>query len=64
LRPCLSSSLGLDLKTPLRDGAADGDLEAAIRGIVRRKPAGHHFSGTRGKRGAEGPPLEMFRIGG
>jgi cyclic pyranopterin phosphate synthase len=64
LRPCLSSNLGLDLKTPLRGGAADTDLEAAIRGIVRRKPAGHRFSEAPGQRGAEGPPLEMFRIGG
>jgi cyclic pyranopterin phosphate synthase len=64
LRPCLSSNLGLDLKALLRGGAGDAELRAAILDTVLRKPAHHHFSEIYGKRGAAGPPQEMFRIGG
>jgi cyclic pyranopterin phosphate synthase len=64
LKPCLSSDLGLDLKALIRSGAGDGELEAALRDIVLRKPAHHCFSEVYGNCAAAGPPQEMFRIGG
>ncbi|MQM40319.1 GTP 3',8-cyclase [wastewater metagenome] len=38
--PCLFSPMNTDLKTPLRDGASDDDLEHVIRGAVWRKGKG------------------------
>jgi cyclic pyranopterin phosphate synthase len=32
-----------DLRRPLRAGASDTELEAAIREAIRRKPRGHDF---------------------
>jgi cyclic pyranopterin phosphate synthase len=41
LRPCLFSEIAVDIKTPLRNGASDGELEALYRHAVLSKPAGH-----------------------
>ncbi len=38
--PCLFSPVNTDLKTPLRDGASDDDLEHVVRGAVWRKGKG------------------------
>ena len=41
LRPCLFSEMTVDIKTPLRNGAADEELEALYRHAVLSKPARH-----------------------
>ena len=40
---CLGQDDAADLRTVLRSGAGDGELEAAIREAISRKPKGHDF---------------------
>jgi cyclic pyranopterin phosphate synthase len=40
---CLGQEHAFDLRPPLRAGASDGDLEAAIREGIRLKPERHEF---------------------
>jgi cyclic pyranopterin phosphate synthase len=40
---CLGQEDSADLRTPLRASPDDGQLEAAIRAAIRRKPKGHDF---------------------
>lgn len=54
---CLGSDQYLDLRTPMRQGIADADLEALIVEAVHQKPSGHHFGTTGLARG-------MSSIGG
>ena len=44
LRTCLFSIDETDLKTPLRDGASDGDLEEIIRAAVMNKEKKHKIN--------------------
>jgi GTP 3',8-cyclase len=60
LRACLFSLNETDLRSPLRAGAADGDLEALIRGGVRSKWAGHRI----GRPDFVRPGRSMSMIGG
>lgn len=60
LRTCLFSVGELDLKTPLRAGASDQDLEALIRDAVWAKEAGHLINQPT----FEKPIRSMSRIGG
>ena len=62
LKPCLSSSLGLDLRGLVRGGASDGEIAQAVQELVEKKPAGHSFGGSREKR--DHADKQMFRIGG
>ena len=41
LRVCLFSDEETDLRTPLRNGASDKELESVIRGTISRKPKEH-----------------------
>jgi cyclic pyranopterin phosphate synthase len=41
LRPCLFSENTVDIKTPLRNGASDGELESLYRSAVLSKPVRH-----------------------
>lgn len=41
LRPCLFSEMTVDIKTPLRYGASDEELEVLYRNAVLSKPARH-----------------------
>lgn len=41
LRPCLFSDATLDIKTPMRSGASDKELEALFFQAVSMKPQGH-----------------------
>jgi cyclic pyranopterin phosphate synthase len=41
LRPCLFSETSVDIKTPLRNGASDDELENLYRSAVLSKPARH-----------------------
>jgi cyclic pyranopterin phosphate synthase len=43
LRPCLMADGEIDLKTPMRAGACDADLEALILEAVAAKPERHHL---------------------
>lgn len=44
LRPCLLAADELDLRTPLRQGASQADIQALLREAIRAKPRGHHLA--------------------
>ena len=44
LRPCLLAVNELDLRTPLRQGASDAEIQALLLEAVRAKPQGHHLA--------------------
>ena len=58
LRPCLGSYLEFDIKTVLRAGATDAELEGFIQDVVERKPQEHDFRTT------YQPGRKMVAIGG
>ena len=60
LRTCLFSLNETDLRGPLREGAADDDLQAIIRAAVWRKELKHHV----GEPGFIQPARSMSAIGG
>lgn len=57
LRSCLLSDIVTDIKTPLRNGATDAELAAAIIEAVAKKPLEKSSSGTHTE-------SRMFSIGG
>jgi GTP 3',8-cyclase len=60
LRTCLFSLNETDLRAPMREGAADGELERIIRDAVWRKELKHHV----GEPGFIQPARSMSAIGG
>jgi cyclic pyranopterin phosphate synthase len=46
LRLCLFSNQTVDLKTPMRSGASDADLEALMRAAIESKPRRHAMGRT------------------
>ena len=60
LRTCLFSIHETDLRTPLREGANDAELERIVRDAVWRKELKHHV----GEPGFRQPPRTMSAIGG
>jgi GTP 3',8-cyclase len=60
LRTCLFSMNETDLRTPIREGAGDGELERIIRDAVWRKELKHHV----GEPGFIQPARSMSAIGG
>jgi cyclic pyranopterin phosphate synthase len=60
LRTCLFSLNETDLRTPLREGADDDELERVIRDAVWRKELKHHV----GEAGFVRPARSMSAIGG
>jgi GTP 3',8-cyclase len=60
LRTCLFSLNETDLRTPLREGADDAELEQIVRDAVWRKELKHHVS----EPGFIQPARTMSRIGG
>jgi len=60
LRTCLFSLNETDLRAPLRDGAADEELERIVRGAVWRKELKHHIN----EPGFIQPARSMSQIGG
>lgn len=62
LRSCLLVDDEMDLKTPLRTGCSDADLQAMIRKAILEKPRGHDLQ--IGKSPQRKPRKEMRRIGG
>jgi cyclic pyranopterin phosphate synthase len=59
-RTCLFALDELDLKGPLRRGAADDELEALVREAVKRKWAGHRIN----EADFVAPARSMSQIGG
>ena len=63
LYTCLFATQGLDLRAPLRDGASDEELLAAIRGCWQARS--DRYSELRGKATPqEGARVEMNHVGG
>ncbi len=60
VRPCLFSMQEYDLRTPLRSGETDRQLEERLIAAVRRKQAGHGI----GRDGFRQPGRGMSAIGG
>ncbi|HET9051795.1 MAG TPA: GTP 3',8-cyclase MoaA [Candidatus Dormibacteraeota bacterium] len=60
LRTCLFSIVETDLRTPLRSGAGDEEIEQIIRAAVWRKEEGHRV----GKPDFTRPARSMSQIGG
>ena len=60
LRTCLFSLHETDLRSPLREGASDGDMRTIIRDAVWRKELKHHV----GEPGFIQPARSMSAIGG
>lgn len=60
LRACLFALEETDLRTPLRDGASDDELERLIRDTIARKWAGHRINASDFER----PTRSMSQIGG
>ncbi|MEP6936920.1 MAG: GTP 3',8-cyclase MoaA [Chthoniobacterales bacterium] len=58
LRPCLGSALEFDIKTPMRAGASDAELNSLFLDVVARKPEQHDFRTT------YQPGRKMVAIGG
>jgi GTP 3',8-cyclase len=60
LRTCLFSLNETDLRTPIREGASDAEIESIVRDAVWRKELKHHI----GDEGFVQPARSMSRIGG
>ena len=61
---CLFASSGTDLRTPLRDGADDAELEAIIRGIWGARDDRYSEIRTLFTEDAPRRKVEMYHIGG
>jgi cyclic pyranopterin phosphate synthase len=48
IRPCLLSDTEIDVRTPLRGGCSDGELERFLRMALEIKPERHYASSWRG----------------
>lgn len=60
IRPCLYSKEEIDIKTPMRSGASDEEIEKLFLGAIRIKPEGHRIND-----GAAGQIINtMSKIGG
>jgi cyclic pyranopterin phosphate synthase len=59
---CLFAVKGFDLKTPLRDGARDEELESMIRGLWAKRD--DRYSDLRSASTPDLPKIEMSYIGG
>jgi cyclic pyranopterin phosphate synthase len=60
LRPCLFSDKTIDIRTPMRKGASDYEIETLFINAVRTKPERHHLDG----RHNPGTIDSMSKIGG
>ncbi len=62
IRPCLLSDTEIDVKSPLRRGCDDAELERLLRLSLRIKPEGHHLTAETVQPGCF--QRTMSRIGG
>lgn len=60
IRPCLFSATEIDIKTPMRAGASDEELERLFLSAVMAKPEGHSLAGEKPFIAAD----SMSQIGG
>ena len=60
IRPCLLSDTEIDVKSPMRGGCDDGELERLLRLSLEIKPERHYID----DQGARGYKRTMSRIGG
>jgi cyclic pyranopterin phosphate synthase len=60
LHGCLAHDDAVDLRGPLRAGATDGDILAAVQGALAGKRRGHEFT----RQGCGAPRKHMVSIGG
>ncbi|MDA8241237.1 MAG: GTP 3',8-cyclase MoaA [Nitrospiraceae bacterium] len=51
LRPCLFSETEIDLKTALRNGGSDAELERLLRLAIKVKPEGHNIGDALARKG-------------
>jgi cyclic pyranopterin phosphate synthase len=63
LYTCLFATTGTDLKTPLRDGASDDEIEAIVRDTWGNRIDRYSEERARGK-SQDGDKIEMYYIGG
>lgn len=61
IRPCLFSDIEVDIRTPMRNGISDEELEALFYRAVTVKPSGHYFGKDSRPFSA---PASMSEIGG
>ena len=61
IRPCLFSDIEIDVKTALRNGITDNELEELYRSAVLSKPARHTLQDGSSVHPAKSP---MSQIGG
>lgn len=54
LKACLQYQIGSDIKSLIRQGCTDEELEEAIRDVLLHKPAGHSFTEEAGDGSAAG----------
>ena len=59
---CLFAAGGIDLKTPLRDGASDRELRDLIAGVWGKRS--DRYSEERAEQTGPRPKIEMYQIGG
>jgi cyclic pyranopterin phosphate synthase len=64
LRACLMVDSEIDLKTPMRKGCTDEELEQLIRKAIENKPRGQHTEGAGEDCGRRKCAREMSTIGG
>jgi cyclic pyranopterin phosphate synthase len=64
LRACLMVDGEIDLKTPMRKGCTDEELEQLIRNAIENKPRGQHTEGAGEDRSRRKCVREMSTIGG
>ncbi len=62
LRPCLFSETEIDLKTPMRNGASDKEIESLLRLSIKVKPEEHNIGCRDGSSFLR--PRPMSKIGG
>jgi cyclic pyranopterin phosphate synthase len=60
LLPCLHSSIEIDIRTPMREGATDDEIKEILRKTMMAKPKGHNLCGDRS--GVSKRP--MSKVGG
>ena len=64
IRPCLLSETEIDIKSPLRGGCNDQELERLLKLALEIKPERHYIEEETGEMGTGCSRRAMFKIGG
>lgn len=62
LKLCLHQNKGIDIRTLLRDGISDEQLEQTLREVIAQKPDAHHFYEEEDRTDIDA--RRMFQVGG